>query len=69
MSTPQKLKTKRKLIAPLGLNFICGIAMQIVVQRHSHSNRWLDVMQWKSAHFALKACRFLDLLNLKNYNF
>ncbi|MCA9943339.1 MAG: hypothetical protein KC449_07650 [Anaerolineales bacterium] len=62
---PSKLETKRKLRTPLGYQFVGGLTMQIVVQRHNHSNRWPVGMQWKFAHFALKACRFLDLLNLK----
>jgi hypothetical protein len=69
MSTPQKIETKRKLIAPLGFNFSCGVVMQIIVQRLNHSNRWVDAMQWKFAQFSLKACRFLDLPYLKKRNF
>jgi hypothetical protein len=53
-------------MAPLGLNTCVSFAMQVIVQRHKHSNRWGGVAQWKFAQFALKACRFLDLVNLKN---
>jgi hypothetical protein len=61
-------ETKRKSIAPHGLNFIVGFAMQIIVQRLKHSNRWRGEMQRKMAKTPLKAGTFLDWLNLKkNY--
>jgi hypothetical protein len=52
-------------MAPHGLNFTVGFAMQIIVQRLKHSNRWWWEMQRKMAKIPLKAGTFLDWLNLK----
>ena len=65
MKTPHFNRDKKKIDSPSWLQLIGGKSMQILVQRHNHSNRWPVVTQWKIAPIALKACRFLDLLNLK----
>jgi hypothetical protein len=66
--TPRNFRDKNIIDSPSWPQFFVGFAMQIVVQRLKHSNRWRDGMQRKFAKIALKARRFLDWLNLKkNY--